>query len=217
MISFYFFALEIKPGAVSSNHLPQEHRIPSYLENIPHFNALSRDFSKLLEESSSSDVVITCENSQFHAHKIVLDTRSGVLSAMLKSDMVEGKTGIIKIEGINNSTFELFLRYLYTAILPDLSIETAMELYIAADMYAVEVLKKACSEYLNKNLSESNACEILVLADLHSDKEFRTKVISYIVEKKIPQKDKKWSDFCNSHSSLAIEVLNNFIKKHCQN
>lgn len=179
--------------------------------------ALSRDFSKLLDVSSSSDVVITCESSKFHAHRIVLEARSGVLSAMLKSNMVEGMTGVINLEGIKKSIFEIFLRYLYTAILPDLSIETAKELYNAADMYAVEELKKSCSEYLNKNLSENNACEILVLSDLHGDKDFRTKVISYIVEKKIPQQGKKWSDFCSSHPNLANEVLNMFIKKYCPN
>lgn len=170
-----------------------------------------------MDENSSSDVVITCENSKFHAHRIVLESRSGVLSAMMKSNMVEAKSGVINVEGISSSIFELFLRYLYTAILPDLCIKVSKELYKAADMYAVDELKKACSEYLNKNLSESNACEMLVLADLHSDKDFRTKVISYIVEKKIPQHDKKWSDFCSNHSSLAIEVLNIFIKKHCPN
>lgn len=168
-----------------------------------------------MEENSSSDVVITCENSKFHAHRIVLETRSKVLSAMLKSNMVEGRTGIVNIEGISYSIFEIFLRYLYTAMLPSLSIENAKELYKAADMYAVEELKKACSEYLNKNLSESTACEILVLADLHNDRDFRSKVISYIIEEQIPQYDENWSDFCSNHSSLAIEILNLYIKKHC--
>lgn len=56
--------------------------------------------------------------------------------------MIEATSGVINVEGIKNSIFEHFLRYLYTAILPDLSIETAKELYKAADMYAVEELKK---------------------------------------------------------------------------
>lgn len=84
---------------------------------------------------------------------------------MLKSDMVEGKTGLIKVEDIAASIFESFLRYLYSGTLPELSIDTAKQLYEASDKYSVEELKRACSEFLTRNLSTDNACEILVLAD----------------------------------------------------
>lgn len=82
---------------------------------------------------------------------------------MLKSDMVEGKTGFIKVKDITASIFKGFLHYLYSGTLPELStIVSAKEFYEASDKYAVEELKKACSEYLAKNLSEDNACDLLV-------------------------------------------------------
>lgn len=182
-----------------------------------HLEALSRDFLKMLDESSNCDLEITCEDKTFKAHRIVLGARSTVFSAMLKSNMIEGETGQINVEYTKSTTFQNFLCYLYSGMLPKLDIETAKQLYEVGDKYAVEELKKACSEFLFYNLCEDNACELLVLADRHSDQEFRKNVIAYIVEKNIPKRDKGWSDFCENHSKLAIEALNLYIQKKCPN
>lgn len=134
---------------------------------------------------------------------------------MLNSDMVEGKTGLIKVEDIAASILEGFLHYLYSGTFPEFSVATAKEFYEARDKYAVEELKMACSEFLTKNLSEDNAFDLLLFADQHSDELFRNDIISYIVKKKNPRRYTQWSNFCKSHPNLAVEVQNLYIEKHC--
>ena len=187
---------------------------PDLNKNI-HLEALSRDYLKLFTERSSCDVKITCEGKTCHAHRVILETRSPVFSAMLKSNMIEGNSGLIKIEDMEASIFESFLLYLYSGVIPELSINTAKQLYDAADKYAMEELKKACSEFLSKNLSEGNACEILVFADMHNDDDLRSAVTFYIIDRKVPQRDKYWSNFCKNHPILAVEIQNLYIQKYC--
>lgn len=169
----------------------------------------------MLYKNSNCDIEITCEDKTFKAHRIILEARCGIFSAMLKSNMLEDNTGLIKVEDIRASVFESFLGYLYSGTIPDLNIDTAKELYEVGDKYAMEELKKACSEFLTNNLSEDNACEVLVLADLHSDEDFRKDVLSDMVYKKIPQRSRNWANFCKSYPILAVEVQNLYIKKYC--
>lgn len=181
-----------------------------------HLEALSRDFSKLLDESSSCDVEVTCEGQKFNAHRIIFGARSTVFSDMLKSNMVESKTGLIKVEDCKASIFRNFLNYLYSGKLPELRLDSAKQFYEVSDKYAAEELKRACSEFLVKNLTESSACEILVLADQHSDKNFRKSIISFIVSENIPQRDKNWPNFCKTHCNLANEVMLLYIQNQCR-
>ena len=216
-IKVLFFLLGRRAEASSTSESPilEEYRPRSYKKKNVHFQATCRDFSKLYDDLSSCDVFIKCEDKTFKAHKVVLQARSTVFAAMFKSDMMESKTGVVNIKEMKTSVFKLFLKYLYSASLPKVSISNAKELYKAADQYDVEELKLACSQFLIRNVSRQNACDMLVLADLHSDKELREKAINYIIQQKIPEHGKKWPEFCQIHCTLANEVLNLYIKTHC--
>ena len=216
-MSFLFHFLESQSvGSTSGSPiLDDEYLQPSPLKKRTHFQAACRDFSKLYGDTSSCDIVINCEDKTLKAHKIVLQARSKVFDAMLKSDMAESKTGVINVTGIKSSTLECFLKYLYSATLPKLNVASSKELYEAADRYDVKELKQACSEFLIMKLSDGNACDLLVLADLHHDKDLREEAIDYIVERKIPENDKNWAEFCKVQCNLANEVLNLYIKTHC--
>ena len=133
---------------------------------------------------------------------------------MLESDMIEGKTGLIKVKDFSSRIFRVFLRYLYSGTVPELNVDTAKQLYEVSDKYAVEELKTACSEFLSENISESNGCEMLILADQHGDKGFREKIIAYIIDKKIPKSYREWPSFCENYPKLAMEVQNLYIQKY---
>lgn len=164
----------------------------------------------MLRDDSGHDVEFRCCGKTFKAQKSILSVRSEVLSTMLRSDMVEGKTGIVKIEDMNDSVFEQFLHYLYTGKLLGLTVDSAISLYEAGDKYAVESLKKECACYLIDNLTPENACKILILADYHCDAEFKETVIQYILEEKIPFESDYWPDFCDAQPKLASAVLNRY-------
>ncbi|GIY37152.1 TD and POZ domain-containing protein 5 [Caerostris extrusa] len=55
-------------------------------------------------------------------------------------------------------------------------------LYIAADKYEILSLKDEFSSFLKLNLTPTEACEILILVDLHMDGDLKTCVQNFIVE-----------------------------------
>lgn len=182
--------------------------LPSISEERIYYQALSRDISKLLDGDSSYDVEITCDENTFHVHKNILSCRSKVFAAMLQSNMVEGISGKIKVHDIKATVLRVFLRYLYTGIVPQFDVDIAKELYEVGDQFAVEELKDACSQFLSSHLTQNNSYEILVLADRHGDYNLRSNVIAYIVHNRMPLQHGSWPNFCESQPQLANKVLN---------
>ena len=177
--------------------------------------AVSHDFAKLLDDDPSHDVEFTCGVQSITAHKNVLCSRSDVFASMLHSDMVEGKTGQVNIQDMDAGIFQQFLKYLYSGMLPELTIDSAKQLYKAGDKYAIDTLKKQCAEFLSDNLSLENACDILLLADLHSDPNFKECIKKYFFKEKVPMQAENWSDFCKENPILANEILNSFCQYLC--
>lgn len=181
-------------------------------EKSIHLDALSRDLSNLLHDDGHYNVDITVGEQTFKAHRNILSARSNFFKVLLQSDMIESKTGVIHLHDMDALVFQEFLVYLYSGRLPEFTVDTAKLFYETGDKYIVEELKKTCSQFLTENLSVENACEILSLADRHGDVDFKERVISFIIEKRIPVKDENWTDFCTHHPVMANEVLNRFCK-----
>lgn len=143
-----------------------------YINKCNLLDDISRDFSKLLDEDVNHDVEFKCEDFTIKAHKNVLCCRSSVFASMFQTDMVEGHTGRVNIVDIDATIFQQFIKFLYTGTVPKLTLSNALSFYIAADKYNVSILKKLCAEFLVDNLSPENACDILLVADRHSDLDF---------------------------------------------
>lgn len=166
----------------------------------------------MFEEGPDHDVEFICDDEIIKAHKNILCSRSKVFASMLQSDMKEGKTGQVKILDIKSDIFRQFLKCLYSGVLSELTVDTALGFYEAADKYAVDTLKKQCADFLMDNASLENACEILLMADRHSDLTFKKDIIAYIIKVEVPISGEKWADFCEENPTLANEVLNLFCR-----
>lgn len=186
---------------------------PSYIDKCSLLDDISRDFSKMLDEDVNHDVEFTCGDLAVKAHKSVLCCRSEVFASMLQADMVESQTGRVNIVDMEATFFQELLKFLYTGIVPELTLSSALQFYSAGDKYNIGTLKKQCAEFLIDNLSPENACDTLIVADRHSDANFKNSIIEYMMVKKIPFGGDKWADFCKENPVLATEVLNLF----CQN
>lgn len=135
---------------------------------------------------------------------------------MLHSDMLEGKTGRVDIKDIDATVFQQFLKSLYTGMLPSLTVDSAMQLYQVSDKYAVDTMKKQCAEYLIDNLSLTNSCDILLLADQCSDLDLKKSVVDYILKEEVPIVAENWFEVCKENPVLANEVYNLFCQHLCQ-
>ena len=120
---------------------------------------------KLYGEKEFSDVKIICDDKHFDCHKVVLGSQSEVLKTMFKNkSLIEKQSeGVMKIDekDVNSDTMEQFVHYLYFQKVKDNKMINA-DLMIAADKYNVKELLDYCTKYLESNLSDENALDVLV-------------------------------------------------------
>ena len=90
------------------------------------------------------------------------------------------RASAITIEDIKYSTFVLLLEYLYTDEV-SITVETAMELFQAADRFGIDRLKTLCEQEMLSAIDIDTAAHILFTADQHNAENLREKCMDYIV------------------------------------
>ncbi|GIY38829.1 speckle-type POZ protein [Caerostris extrusa] len=136
-------------------------------------SVLKRDIEWMLHENVLCDVKLRTRAETFPAHWFILSARSPVFRAMLQSDMKEKAQDSIDIEDVDADTVRRMLLYMYSDACEDLQWESASQLYAAADKYQILSLKEECSSFLMSNLDTANACDALMIADLHNDEHLK--------------------------------------------
>lgn len=178
----------------------------SYLNADVSVESLPKDFSEMFDSGQNHDAEIRCGEHSVKAHKNILCARSEVFKAMLESDMVEGRTGVVELQDTDINYIQDFVRYLYTGVIPELSFDSAKVLYELGDKYLVGSLVLRCLEYMLDNLSPENVCLSLALAEVHSDEKLKDSAVNYILKEKVYLQDENWLPFCNRCPGLANEV-----------
>ncbi|GBM25612.1 hypothetical protein AVEN_27735-1 [Araneus ventricosus] len=86
--------------------------------------------------------------------------------------------------------------------------QSAKDLYIASDKYDIVSLKKRCSSFIKKNLCPANVCEVIVLADMHQDKDLESAAHEFVLtyDKEVFVSD-EWKLFMKNFSGLAAQVM----------
>ncbi|GFY75413.1 TD and POZ domain-containing protein 4 [Trichonephila inaurata madagascariensis] len=169
---------------------------------------LKEDFETLYAEGILSDVQLRTATQTFNAHKNILSARSPVFRAMFSNDMMEKVQECVPVPDLEADTVRRMLLYMYTKALKDLHWESAMKLYAAADKYEIVALKTKCSSFLICNLCPSNLCEVLVLADMHADDNFKRVAQDYalLYEEEVFSSD-EWNEFAKNNGPLAAETM----------
>ncbi|GFQ79619.1 TD and POZ domain-containing protein 3 [Trichonephila clavata] len=145
-------------------------------KQLKNARSLGEDFETLFTDGTLSDIKLCTETESFPAHSAVLCARSPVFKAMFSDDMKEKIKGSVDIIDLDDDTVRRMLLYMYTDSFEDLQWESAIRLYRSADKYEILSLRGKCSAFLKENLSLTNACDALVLADKHQDKYFKEAV-----------------------------------------
>ncbi|GBM31319.1 Speckle-type POZ protein B [Araneus ventricosus] len=143
---------------------------------------LKMDISSMLQDNFLCDVKLCTESETFPAHWFILSARSPVFRAMFKIDMKKKAKDRIDIVDLKSDTVRRMLLYMYTDSLGEIKWKTAFDLYIAAKKFEIMTLKDKCSSFLKTNLSLTNACKILLLADLHQDEELKSAAQDFILK-----------------------------------
>ncbi|GBN55472.1 TD and POZ domain-containing protein 1 [Araneus ventricosus] len=176
--------------------------------------ALIDNLKSMLDNSSLYDVKLRTSNKTHSAYKCILSARSPVFEAMFASVMREKINDCVEIEDLNDDTVSRLLLYIYSCEIEELEWVSGTKLYEAADKYQMLTLKEVCSSYVKTNLCRSNACDTLVLADLHQDVDLKTFVQDFILRlgKDIINSE-EWEYLMRDNIKLAAETMHLLYKK----
>ncbi|GFT30598.1 speckle-type POZ protein B [Nephila pilipes] len=171
-------------------------------------NDLKENLKSLHADQLLSDTKLKTKTNMFPAHKCILSVRSPVFKAMFTSDVREKIDDCVYIDDLDDDSVIRMLNYIYTGELEDLQWESARELYAAADKYEILSLKEECSSFLKTHLSPNNACEALILADMHSDNDLKRMVQYFILRHgTLVMNSNAWEELMESHPKLAAHTL----------
>jgi len=122
------------------------------------------DLKSMVNNGLYSDVTFIVEDMPIYAHRSFLSVRSDHFRAMFSSGMIESTSNEIVIQSIQHKVFLALMEFMYTDTV-QVSPEVAIQLYVAADLYCVERLKGLCEVLVQRNLSTTNVCKLLSIAD----------------------------------------------------
>ncbi|VDK54016.1 unnamed protein product, partial [Cylicostephanus goldi] len=106
-----------------------------------------------------SDIRFTVEGENVYAHRIMLYNASERFKELLRTPK-----GNIDITDVSHSTFLAMLHYIYTGVIPELSVQALCCLYAAAEIYVIPALCAAILRDLGRILSPQNAAYIYQFA-----------------------------------------------------
>ncbi|EDS30483.1 roadkill [Culex quinquefasciatus] len=142
-------------------------------------DSLKTDLFNLLDDEKLTDVTFIIRGQDFPAHKCILAARSPVFAAMFSHSMQEAIDSIVNIPDVDPAVFKELLRFIYTDQVNDLD-TMADRLYAAADKYDITALRSHCRKMILKKLSIETAGDALKLADLHSDRDMKARVLQFL-------------------------------------
>ncbi|KAJ8676296.1 hypothetical protein QAD02_012083 [Eretmocerus hayati] len=175
---------------------------------------LSKDFRKILESGKLCDIDLVVNKQKFHAHKIVLASRSPVFMAMFENDMQEKLSNEINIPDVDPDVMEKFLSYIYTNQVKNIE-SFAEGLIAAADKYQVDGLKTLASRAIVKKMNKENVIESLILADLHHVDELKKHALHFIARHMKNLKEiKGFNTLASTYPALLEDILIFMSERH---
>ncbi|GFU31835.1 TD and POZ domain-containing protein 5 [Trichonephila clavipes] len=161
----------------------------------------------LYKENLFCDMKLKTKTKSFPVHKSILSARSPVFKAMFTHDMKEKNSGCVNIDDLDDDTIQRMLLYIYTAELQDLQWDSACNLYAAADKYEILSLKSECFSFLKDNLTQDNACNLLIFANKHLDENLNSLIQDYILNHKNIFHSDEWKHLMETNLQLAACLM----------
>jgi speckle-type POZ protein len=172
---------------------------------------LADQYAKVLENQKMGDVKFILQGQEMTAHSDILIAASPVMAAMLEDGkFTEGQTKTITIPDIEPTVFKQLLWYIYTGSAPSLGEESIMmPLYLAADKYQLDALKKICEEGLIQNLKLENAVVYLSWAYSHLLPKLKEASANFLIKHRREKElwaQPEWKELSRSHQKAFHEI-----------
>ncbi|XP_054719198.1 uncharacterized protein LOC129228542 [Uloborus diversus] len=168
---------------------------------------LSEDMEMLLTSGNTYDVVLTADEFEVKAHKIILSSRSSVFARMFANPMKENLENKVVISNLDRDSLQDFVFYIYTGRITLKDHKKCRDLFIAADLYDLPELRDICSAWL-KFVTFDSAVDSLRLGNDYDDQELKEAAMTFIAENSEAIKaTEKWALLMQERPPLALEML----------
>ncbi|KAF8785115.1 Speckle-type POZ protein like [Argiope bruennichi] len=159
----------------------------------------------LFDDPIYHDVIIKGRNEEFKVHEMILAPRSEWFSKLLSE---RDETNVVQINNEDDDTLQRVIYFLYTDTILDMHWEMAKRMYKAAFKYKIELLKEKCCEYIRRNISVSNICDLLILTKNEKDSELKGYARDFITKNHSDVFGSvEWKIFSKSNPTLALEYM----------
>lgn len=142
---------------------------PKVLQNL---NSLRRN-------SRFCDVEIIAGDKVMKAHRAILAASSPYFHAMFTGGLAEQQQGSVELHSVAPHILDQLLDFIYSGSIP-IDQSNVQELIVAADMLELNEVVEGCTEYMKRELHDTNAIGIYRFADGHNCEDLSTSAIDYI-------------------------------------
>ncbi|XP_037437640.1 BTB/POZ and MATH domain-containing protein 2-like [Triticum dicoccoides] len=149
---------------------------------------LSDNLATLLVGKIGADVSFKVQGEVFPAHKNLLAMRWAVFNAEFYGPMGDKGVQDIIIDDMQPAVFKAFLHFIYTDSMPSMDDledddkrEMVKHLLVAADKYAMEMMKMICEEMLGRGLDVETVATMLALADQYHCSNLKDACIEFML------------------------------------
>ncbi|XP_065335882.1 RCC1 and BTB domain-containing protein 1-like [Cloeon dipterum] len=121
---------------------------------------------KAFDHPETADVAFIVEGKKIHVHKAVLTFGSDVFKKKFLGDWKDSCQKEQIVEDHSYDAFYVFLKFLYTDEVDDITLEHALDVYAIADFYQVTDLMDECENIIKSGLTVQNAAAVYEKANL---------------------------------------------------
>ncbi len=153
-------------------------------EGTMHFHSDSQfrgaflEMNALRESEQLCDVILKVGDEEIPSHRVVLASLSAYFRAMFTGEMAESKKKLVPINGVDSTSLKSLIEYAYTASIK-ISEENVQSILPAASALQFEEVKRACCEFLRRQLDSDNCLGIKVFAEVHGCEELQSAATIY--------------------------------------
>jgi len=172
-------------------------------------HSLSYQLKDLFLTNLFADVNIRVGDMNIPVHKSILSARSLVFRDIFR------KTQIYEATGLSVSVVQQLLYYIYTGYIYTADTLLLIELYEAADLFAVSQLKVACYKLLSEcRITATNVCALLRFSSRLNLHILKNRCVDDICKHADVVIDKpSWANLKSENPILCAEILDMILNK----
>ena len=113
------------------------------------------------------DVILVVDEHRFPCHRIVLAASSLYFERMFSNGMTEASASEVTLKDVTSRAVKNLVEFAYTSQL-NISVESALDTFEAADMLQFPTARLFCQQYLCEQVEVHNCLNFLLYADAYS-------------------------------------------------